>query len=71
MLHTDELEAIRLCDHLGLTQAQAGERMGISRGTVQRIITSARQKVARALTQCKALILEQPTCGKHTPKEDK
>ncbi|MFH1058000.1 MAG: DUF134 domain-containing protein [Pseudomonadota bacterium] len=53
----DELEALRLCDLLGLTQAQAGARMGVSRATVQRIVTSARQKVARALVEGAALML--------------
>ncbi|MCW5199043.1 DUF134 domain-containing protein, partial [Desulfobulbus sp. F3] len=31
----DELEALKLCDLEGLFQEQAGERMGVSRGTVQ------------------------------------
>ncbi len=57
-LHRDELEALRLCDLEGLTQEQAGWRMGVSRGTVQRILAAARGKVARALTEGAALILE-------------
>ena len=55
-LHRDELETLRLCDHEGLTQEEAGERMGVSRGTVQRIITQARKKTAQALTAGCALI---------------
>lgn len=58
-LYPDELEAIRLCDHDGLTQAEAGERMGVSRGTIQRIITGARKKVATALCMGKALVFEE------------
>ena len=54
----DELEALRLCDLQCLTQEQAGHRMGISRGTVQRILTSARRKVAQALVEDAALIIE-------------
>ncbi|HIJ90226.1 MAG: DUF134 domain-containing protein [Desulfobulbaceae bacterium] len=54
----DELEALRLCDLQGLTQEQAGNKMGISRGTVQRILTSARHKVAQALVEGAALIIE-------------
>ncbi len=54
----DELETLRLCDLQGLTQEQAGASMGISRGTVQRILTSARSKVARALVEGAALIIE-------------
>ncbi|PID76381.1 MAG: DNA-binding protein [Deltaproteobacteria bacterium] len=49
-LHRDELEALRLCDSLGLTQEEAGIRMGVSRGTVQRIVTVARKKVSTSLS---------------------
>lgn len=59
-LHLDELEALRLCDGLGLEQHQAGERMGISRGTVQRLLSSARAKVADALANGKALVVFHP-----------
>jgi len=54
----DELEALRLCDMLGLTQEEAGHRMNVSRGTVQRIVTAARAKVARALVEGCALVFE-------------
>lgn len=53
----DELEALKLCDKEGLFQEQAGEKMGVSRGTIQRILTSARKKVAEALVEGAALIL--------------
>lgn len=59
----DELEALRLCDSLAFTQEEAGREMGISRGTVQRILSSARHKVADALSGCKAIILEERVCG--------
>jgi predicted DNA-binding protein (UPF0251 family) len=55
-LHHDELEALRLCDKEGLTQEEAGKSMGVSRGTIQRIITIARQKTAEALTGGHALV---------------
>ena len=55
-LHHDELEALRLCDFEGLFQEQAGEKMGVSRGTVQRLVTSARRKTAEALVSGAALI---------------
>jgi uncharacterized protein len=55
-LHDDELEALRLCDKEGMTQEQAGKSMGVSRGTIQRIITAARQKAADALTGGHALV---------------
>lgn len=55
-LFRDELEALKLCDFEGLFQEQAGERMGVSRGTVQRILTSARRKTAEALATGAALV---------------
>lgn len=57
-LGVDELEALRLCDLEGLTQAEAGSRMGVSRGTVQRIVKSARSKVAQALVEGMVLVFE-------------
>lgn len=62
VLQRDELEALKLCDMDGLTQEEAGNKMGISRGTVQRILTSGRKKVATALSGCKALIMEEIIC---------
>ncbi len=61
ILFRDELEALKLCDLDGLTQEQAGRKMKISRGTVQRILASARKKVASALSECKALVCEKTT----------
>jgi predicted DNA-binding protein (UPF0251 family) len=58
VISRDELEALRLCDGDDLTQEQAGKRMGVSRGTVQRILAVARKKVARALTEGKAVVFE-------------
>lgn len=56
-LGRDELEALVLCDRDGLTQEQAGGRMGVSRGTVQRLVSGARRKVADALFGEKALVV--------------
>lgn len=53
----DELETLHLCDGEKMTQEEAGICMGISRGTVQRLLTSARGKVARALVGHKALAI--------------
>lgn len=58
LLQRDELEALRLCDRDGLTQEQAGKKMGVSRGTVQRILATARRKVAGALAEGAALVFE-------------
>ncbi len=55
-LHRDELEALRLCDAEGMTQEEAGASMGVSRGTIQRIITVARKKTARALSGGHAIV---------------
>jgi len=58
-LYRDELEALRLCDRNGLTQDEAGKKMGVSRGTVQRILSVARKKVAMALSEGKAIVFEE------------
>lgn len=64
-LYRDELEALRLCDSMGLTQSEAGLRMGVSRGTVQRVLASARKKSATALSKCMAILFEEPPgCSK-------
>lgn len=57
LLEPAELEALRLVDLEGLTQEEAGLRMGISRGTVWRLIQRARRKVAQALTEGRGLII--------------
>ena len=59
LLQRDELEALRLCDREGLIQEVAGQHMGVSRGTVQRLLTSARKKIAEALTQGAALVMDE------------
>jgi len=51
LLEHAELEAIRLVDLEGLTQEEAGARMGVSRGTVWRVLQEARRKIAQALTE--------------------
>lgn len=58
-LRLDELEAMRLCDLDGRDQTGAGERMGVSRGTVQRLLRSGRAKVLRALVESHALVIER------------
>ncbi|OGW41450.1 MAG: DNA-binding protein [Nitrospirae bacterium GWD2_57_9] len=58
LLSRDELEALKLCDLDDLTQEEAGEKMGVSRGTIQRILAAARKKVAQALTRGQAIVFE-------------
>jgi len=60
LLH-EELEALRLADLEGLTQAEAAGRMGVSRSTFQRIVAQARRQVALALTEGRALQIEGGT----------
>jgi len=54
-LDIDELEALRLCDLKNLEQIEAAKKMKISQSTLQRILTSARKKVAEALIEGKAI----------------
>src|SRR5512132_4089351 len=54
-LGSDEFEALRLADLEGLQQVDAAPRMGISRQTFGRLLTSARRKVATALVRGLAL----------------
>ena len=46
-----ELEASRLVDVEKLSHEEAGQKMGVSRATVCRLVQSARKKTALALTQ--------------------
>lgn len=58
VLTLDEMEAIRLADAEGLYQEQVAEQMKVSRPTVGRILSSAREKIARALVEGKAIRLD-------------
>lgn len=53
----EEVEAMRLCDMEGLAQDLAAEMMGVSRGTFQRILYAARQKVTTALVEGDDLLI--------------
>lgn len=55
MIEPAEVEALRLVDLEGLSQEAAGIEMSISRGTVWRLVQSARKKVAQALTEGRTL----------------
>ncbi|MGP3667559.1 MAG: DUF134 domain-containing protein [Candidatus Bathyarchaeota archaeon] len=56
-LELAELEAFRLVDLEGLTQEEAGQRMGVSRGTVWRLVQRARRKAAQALSEGKPIYI--------------
>jgi len=55
VLSVEETEAIRLKELENLDQEQAAVRMNISRPTFQRVLESARKKVADALLNGKAI----------------
>ena len=54
----DELEVLRLCDLEGLNQEAVAQQMGIARATVAAICSRAHRKVANALVNGRALIIE-------------
>ncbi|QRN86357.1 DUF134 domain-containing protein [Clostridia bacterium] len=56
-LRLDEFESMRLVDYEGLSQIQASEEMKISRGTVQRLLVSARFKIVEALLENKSIAI--------------
>lgn len=54
-LSLEEIEALRLKDIEGMDQEPAADNMNVSRPTFQRVLSSARKKVADALLNGKAL----------------
>lgn len=58
-LGVDELEAIRLCDLNDCNQIKAAKKMKISQSTFQRVLSSARRKIAEALIEGKAIKIEK------------
>lgn len=57
-ISVEEMEAIRLRDLEHLEQVQGAQKMNISRPTFQRILASARKKIADSLLSGKALRIE-------------
>jgi len=57
-LSVEEAEAIRLKDLEGLDQEECAESMRVSRTTFSRILESARQKMADAIANGKAIRIE-------------
>lgn len=58
VLTVEEVEAIRVKDIESLDQQQCAERMNVSRPTFQRVLYSARRKIANALLDGKAIRIE-------------
>ncbi len=55
VLTVDELEALRLKDIEKLEQNECAARMKVAQSTLQRILVSAHEKVARAIVEGKVL----------------
>ncbi len=51
ILEPAEVEVLRLVDLEGLTLEEAGVKMGVSRGTIWRLLQEARRKVVHALIE--------------------
>lgn len=54
----DELEVLRLCDLEGHNQEAVAQQMGIARATVAAICSRAHRKVANALVNGRAIVIE-------------
>ena len=51
IIEADEFEAYRLVYYHGLTQEEAAKRMGVSRGTLWRSLSSGRRKLVQAIIE--------------------
>ena len=58
LLSIDEYEALRLADYDGLEHSEAADKMMVSRPTFTRLVTKARQKIAKFLVEGKFLQIE-------------
>ncbi|MFZ7103606.1 MAG: DUF134 domain-containing protein [Peptococcaceae bacterium] len=58
ILKLEELEAVRLKDLEGLEQGECADKMEVSRPTFQRILLSAREKIADSLVNGKTIHIE-------------
>lgn len=56
-LSLDQFEALRLCDVERMDQEDAGQRMGVSRGTIQRMLYDARKKIVEAMLFNHAIVI--------------
>ncbi len=55
ILTVDEFEAVRLKDLEELEEEEAAKKMGISQPTFNRLVNSARKKIAEAIVKGKAI----------------
>lgn len=63
IIYADEIEALRLVDYEGMSQEEAGEKMGISRGTVWRLLQSGRAKIISMVVERRQLIVKKDRCA--------
>ncbi|TXT55406.1 MAG: hypothetical protein BAJATHORv1_40317 [Candidatus Thorarchaeota archaeon] len=56
-LDAAEFEAIKLVDYDGMYQEQAGQIMGVSRGTIWRFLQSGRSKIVQSILEARPLVL--------------
>jgi predicted DNA-binding protein (UPF0251 family) len=68
-----EIEAFRLVDMEGMSQEEAGQKMGISRGTIWRLVQNARRKTAQALSEGRPIyiVTSPPSKDKQDSAETK
>ena len=59
-IYPDELEALRLVYLENLSQNEAASMMGISRGTLWRLLESGRRKLVQALVEVRPIVLVTP-----------
>ncbi|RMD50729.1 DUF134 domain-containing protein [Candidatus Parcubacteria bacterium] len=59
ILSLEEMEAIRLTQYQELTQQEAALQMQTSQSTVQRLLSQANKKIAKALIEGKAIIIQK------------
>ena len=55
----EEFESIRLIDYKKISQTDAAQMLGISQPSLSRTLSSAREKIADAIVNAKAIKLEK------------
>jgi uncharacterized protein len=65
-----EVEALRLVDVEDLSQEEAGQKMSISRGTIWRLVQSARKKAAKALSEGRPIYIVTTAAGKNVQNDN-
>ena len=71
IISLDQFEAMRLCDLERMDQEKAGEKMEVSRGTIQRLHYDGRKQIVEAMLRENAIIInlkesEARHVGMHT-----